>query len=69
MYRALELISLTIDAQIGKHSLAELTRLYEFVADYYLGDQIYPVDGEWLQKYFDSFIYQYLKEKNEEHSK
>ena len=55
VFRALELISLTIDAQRGKHNLGEFTRLYEVVCDYYLGDNEYNSDGESLQKYFDAF--------------
>ena len=31
VFRALELLSLTIDAQRGKHSLKEFTRMYEVV--------------------------------------
>lgn len=57
VYRALELISLTIDAQRGKHALGEFTRLYEVVADYYLCDNDYRSDGVSLQKYFDAFAY------------
>ena len=57
VYRALELISLTIDAQRGKHDLGEFTRLYEVVGDYYLGDNQFGSDGMSLQKYFDAFAY------------
>lgn len=57
VYRALELISLTIDAQRGKHDLGEFTRLYEVVCDYYLGDNEFNSDGASLQKYFDAFAY------------
>ena len=55
VYRALELVSLTIDAQRGKHDLGEFTRLYEVLCDYYLGDNEYNSDGESLQRYFDVF--------------
>ena len=55
VYRAVELISLTIDAQRGKHDLGEFTRLYEVVCDYYLGDNEYNSDGASLQRYFDVF--------------
>lgn len=61
VYRALELISLTIDAQRGKHSLGEFTRLYEVVADYYLCNNDYHSDGTSLQKYFDAFAYSRMK--------
>lgn len=57
VYRALELISLTIDAQLGKHCIGEFTRLYEVVGDYYLGNNEYNSDGASLQKYFDQFAY------------
>lgn len=57
VYRALELVSLTIDAQLGKHSVGEFTRLYEVIGDYYLCDNEYNTDGASLQKYFDSFAY------------
>ena len=55
--RALELISLTIDAQRGRHALGEFTRLYEVVADYYFCNNDYHSDGPSLQKYFDAFAY------------
>ena len=55
--RALELLSLTIDAQRGKHDLGEFTRLYEVMADLYYGDNEYQTDPDWLQRYCDSFIF------------
>ena len=53
--RALELLSLTIDAQRGKHDLGEFCRLYEILADCYYGDNIYQTDPAKLQRYFDIF--------------
>ena len=53
--RALELLSLTIDAQRGKHSLGEFCRLYETMADYYYGDNCYQTNPDRLQRYFDVF--------------
>lgn len=53
--RALELLSLTIDAQRGKHDLGEFCRLYEVMADYYYGDNIYHTDPAKLQRSFDVF--------------
>ena len=53
--RALELLSLTIDAQRGKHDLGEFCRLYEVLADFYYGDNIYNTDPDKLQKSFDVF--------------
>lgn len=55
VYRALELIDLTIDAQRGKHSLKEFLRLREVVCDYYLGENEWHTDGKSLQRYFDCF--------------
>ncbi len=53
--RALELLSLTIDAQRGKHDLGEFCRLYEVLADCYYGDNIYQTDPSKLQRSFDIF--------------
>lgn len=61
VYRALELVSLTIDAQRGRHSLGEFTRLHEVICDFFLGDNEYHTDGASLQKYFDSFAWQLTK--------
>ena len=57
VHRALELISLTIDAQRGKHCLGEFTRLYEVVGHCYFGDNQFNPDGASLQKYSDQFAY------------
>ena len=51
--RALELLSLTIDAQRGKHDLGEFCRLYEIMADYYYGTNNYQTDPAKLQHSFD----------------
>ena len=53
--RALELLSLTIEAQRGKHALAEFCRLYEVIADVYYGDNVYQTDLSKLQRDFDRF--------------
>ncbi len=53
--RALELLSLTINAQRGKHDLGEFCRLYEVLADCYYGDNIYQTDPAKLQRSFDIF--------------
>ena len=53
--RALELLSLTIDAQRGKHDLGEFCRLYEVLADFYYGNNIYKTDPVKLQREFDIF--------------
>lgn len=56
VFRALELIDLTIDAQRGKHSLKEFTRMRETICDYFLGDNIYKSTGERIQRDFDMFL-------------
>lgn len=58
VFRALELIDLTTEAQRGKHSLKEFVRLREVVCDYYLGENEWNTDGESLQRYFDCFYRQ-----------
>ena len=55
VYRALELIDLTIEAQRGKHSLKEFTRMREVLCDYFLGDNEWHSDGATLQRDFDMF--------------
>ena len=53
--RALELVSLTIDAHKNHAGLKELCRLYEVMADYYYGKNTYQTDPDALQRYFDVF--------------
>ncbi|MBR0171063.1 MAG: hypothetical protein IJQ14_09590 [Bacteroidales bacterium] len=53
--RALELVSLTIDANNKRPGLKELCRLYEVMADYYYGKNVYQTDPQRLQGYFDKF--------------
>ncbi|MBR3413268.1 MAG: hypothetical protein IKG81_11335 [Bacteroidales bacterium] len=55
--RALELLSLTINAQRGKHDLGEFTRLYEVLADLYYDNNDYQTSPDSLQRYFDAFYY------------
>lgn len=56
-YRALELLSLTIDDQKNKGRLKELTRLYEVLVDYFAGDNQYQSSDELWRKYFYPFNY------------
>lgn len=56
VFRALELIDLTIDAQRGKHSLKEFTRMREVVCDYFLGENLYKSTGTQIQRDFDMFL-------------
>ena len=65
--RALELVSLTIDAQRGKHDLCEFCRLYEVLADFYYGDNYYQTDPAKLQRSFD--IFYYAKTTNQSNNK
>lgn len=53
--RALELMSLTIDANKSRPGLKELCRLYEVLADYYYDQNVYKTDPKQLQRYFDVF--------------
>ena len=55
--RALELVSLTIDANKERAGLRELCRLYEVLADYYYADNYYQTDPVKLQRSFDVFYY------------
>lgn len=54
---ALEFLSLTIDAQRGKHDLGEFCRLYEVIADFYYGENSYQTDPAKLQRGFDIFYF------------
>ena len=53
--RALELMSLTIDANTSRPGLKELCRLYEVMADYYYGKNIDQTEPNAMQRYFDVF--------------
>lgn len=51
-YRALELLYLAIDDPKNRGRLKELTRLYEVLVDYFMGDNIYGSSDELWNKYF-----------------
>lgn len=51
-FRALELLSLTIDDPKNKDQLKELTRLYEVLGDYFAGDNEYGSSDENMENYF-----------------
>ena len=53
--RALELVSLTIDAHKNRAGLRELCRLYEVMADFYYDKNIYQTNPQQLHRYFDRF--------------
>ena len=55
--RALELVSLSIDCCKKSSGLKELCRLYEIMADFYYGNNIYDTNADSLQHYFDAFYY------------
>jgi len=61
--RALELVFLTISAPNNRKRLKELTRLYEVLADYFAGDNIYGSSDELWRKYFYFFNYIARKDK------
>ena len=55
--RALELVSLTIDANKNRAGLKELCRLYEVMADFYYSNNLYQTDANSMQHYFDAFYF------------
>ncbi len=56
-YRALELLSLSIDDPQNRSRLKELTRLYEVLVDYFAGDNIYGSSDLLWDHYFTPFNY------------
>lgn len=56
-YRALELLSLTIDDISNKSRLKELTRLYEILVDYFAGKNQYSSSDKLWNNYFQPFNY------------
>jgi len=52
LYRALELLALSIKDPKNIKGLKELLRVKECIADYFLGDNIYTFTDQWWQKYF-----------------
>lgn len=55
--RALELITLTIDAVTLKSHLKEITRVREAINDYFYGNNKFSSSDLIWQKYFDHFNY------------
>jgi hypothetical protein len=55
--RALELLYLTIEDEKNKIHLKELTRLREFLIDYFYFDNIYNSSDEFFKKYFYYFFF------------
>lgn len=52
VYRALELLALSVRDPKNVKGLKELLRVKECIADYFLGDNTYKFTDQWWQKYF-----------------
>jgi hypothetical protein len=52
LYRALELIDLTIDDKKNKYSLKEIVRVREALVDFFMGENTYKSSYEIWEKYF-----------------
>lgn len=65
-YRALELLSLSIDDPKNKPRLKELTRLYEVLVDYFAGNNEYGSSDELWEKYFYFFNCEAQAERRKE---
>lgn len=63
--RALELLTFTKDAHSNDFGcLKEVCRLYELLADYFQGENLYhSTDKDW-EKYFNSFLYLSAKRRS-----
>ena len=57
LFRAIELLDLTIEDKKNKTKLKELCRLREIIADYFCFDNIYKSTAENLNNYFYNFNY------------
>ncbi len=55
LYRALELIDITVDDKKNRNSLKEILRAREILVDYFLGSNIYQSSDEDWEKYFYFF--------------
>ncbi len=52
VYRALELLALSIEDKKNTRGLKEILRVQECIADYFLGENTYHFTDKWWQKYF-----------------
>lgn len=52
IYRALELLVLSVEDKKNTQGLKEILRIQECIADDFLGENIYHFTDEWWQKYF-----------------
>lgn len=57
IYRALELLDMTISGTSGFCRRRELCRLRECIVDYFLYDNIYSATDKQMRSYFDCFLY------------
>lgn len=57
LFRALELIDLTVADVKNVNRLREILRVRELLVDYFLGDNIYASTDVFWQKYFYAFNY------------
>lgn len=55
LYRALELIDLTVKDSKNKNSLKEILRVREALVDFLIGDNIYKTNESQWNKYFSFF--------------
>lgn len=55
VYRALELICLTVDDEKNRYRLKEVLRLRELIVDYFLYDNKYKSSDDFFKKYFSYF--------------
>ncbi len=55
LYRALELLGLTVEDRKNRHRLKELLRVRELPVDYFVYDNVYGSSDEQWQKYFYEF--------------
>jgi hypothetical protein len=52
VFRALELLDLSVGDKKNVQNLKEILRVRECIADYFLGDNVYKFTDQWWQKYF-----------------
>lgn len=62
--RALELLALTKNACKKKSQLKEVARIYEFLVDYFTGENKYGSSDELWRKYFNSHTYLAAKRRS-----
>lgn len=55
IYRALELIDLTLNDPKNKQGLKEITRIREFIIDYFFGSNHYGSSDAFWQRYFMAY--------------